>query len=176
MKSKTLNCTDEQLSSLSGLLFSPICLHCNLAIKEEAILSLSSHKHTATRQLDYHWSPVFVSNYVINTRDRQKYKEKRWRAPENRCYKTDSFLSPLCCWCAATEVLPVFLLNISQTIHREASCLSIASHLWQKYQLFYAREHFYSVPLACGLILRGCLGDIRAPRESSSLFISVTRL
>lgn len=48
---------------------------------------------------------------------------------------------------------------------------SVVLYLWQKYQLFIAGEHFYSVLLVCGLILLGCLGDmhIRKTTQPSSL-------
>lgn len=46
---------------------------------------------------------------------------------------------------------------------------SPALRLWQKYQLFIARAHFYSVLLVCGLILLGCLGDLNIRKKMHHL-------
>lgn len=46
---------------------------------------------------------------------------------------------------------------------------SPALTLWQKYQLFIARVHFYSVLPVCGLILLGCLGDLNIRKTTHHL-------
>lgn len=186
MKSKNLNYIDEneQLSSLSGLFyFFPIRPRCNFAIEEEAIVSCpGTNTQRPANSVFESWTisvPLFACPHRELFQDKLCHKH---RLTDRNTKKEDGELQrigaikqiPFCHHYAATEVLPVFLLNINQTIRRKALCLSIASHLCQKHQLFYAREHFYSAPLACGVILYGFLGDIRAPPESSSLFIRVT--